>query len=224
MPIPPDAHPAFGTDGTLVVWQPSTDKLWDFWRAVHEEDGWHASWGGATQERLPPLRGSPTKQAGREPNPGGAPRGARSVWWEALITLEDLEKGVIDRGCRSPLPDVRAGVYASPALRTDGESDDPLSLPEGAHLRLDPSLDLDSLNLPRITLMIARAAQRYGIIVNNGAANVAFYAQDSTPTGNDPYRGPDGYFEGSYPRKLLSSFPWSHLRLLKMDLHSWPSP
>ena len=102
--------------------------------------------------------------------------------------------------------------------RTGGDTD-PLSLPEGAHLRLDPSLDLASLHLPKLTLMMAEAAQRYGIVVRDQAANVTFYAQDPIPTGTEPYAGAHGYFEGESPQQLLVSFPWSHLQLLKMKLH-----
>jgi hypothetical protein len=49
---------------------------------------------------------------------------------------------------------------------------------------------------------------------------VTFQAQDPTPTGTNPYAGPNGYFEGKYPRELLASFPWSHLELLNMNLHT----
>lgn len=222
VPMPPNAHPAAGTDGTLVVWQPSTDKLWDFWRAVREDDGWHASWGGATR--------NVSSSSGIPEDPESWP-GARPWWGTSgcslgvvggLITLENLERGWINHALQMALPNVRAGVYASPALRTDGETRDPLALPEGAHLRLNPNIDIASLHLPRVTRMIAEAAQRYGIFINNGAKNVTFYAQDPTPTGSDPYRGPDGYYQGSYPRELLSSFPWEHLQLLKMDLHPYP--
>ena len=110
--------------------------------------------------------------------------------------------------------------YASPAQRTDGKSASPLSLPEGAHLRLDPNLDLAALHLPRLTLMIAEAAQRYGIFITDGSSDREILAQDPTPTGTNPYAGPDGYFEGKYPNQLLASFPWSQLELLKMELHS----
>src|SRR4051794_4069081 len=47
VPIPARAHPAKGTDGQMVIYQPSTDTIWEFWRAVRRRDGWHASWGGA---------------------------------------------------------------------------------------------------------------------------------------------------------------------------------
>jgi hypothetical protein len=49
---------------------------------------------------------------------------------------------------------------------------------------------------------------------------VSFYAQDPAPTGSNPYIGAGGYFEGKYPSQILASFPWSHLQLLKMELHS----
>ena len=137
-----------------------------------------------------------------------------------LITLEDLEKGVINHALAIGIPNVRGGVYASPAQRTDGTSTSSLSLPEGAHLRLDPSLDLAALHLPRLTLMIAEAAQHYGIFVRDHASSVSFYAQDPTPTGTNPYSGPHGYFEGKTPAQILASFPWSDLQLLKMELHS----
>src|SRR4051794_6700744 len=46
VPLPADAHPAAGSDAHLVVYQPSSDKLWEFWAMHQEADGWHAWWGG----------------------------------------------------------------------------------------------------------------------------------------------------------------------------------
>jgi hypothetical protein len=94
------------------------------------------------------------------------------------------------------------------------------SLPEGAHLRLDPALNLGALHLPRLTMMLALAAQRFGIVVRDRSPTVAsFFAEDPTPTGTDPYTGTAGYFEGKYPNELLASFPWGHLQVLKATLH-----
>jgi len=219
VPLPVDAQPAAGTDKHLVVWQPSTDRLWEFWRLQQTSTGWQAAWGGA-------MRSVSTDPGvyGRKAWPGASP------YWGAaasslsiaggLITLEDLELGQINHAVAIGIPEVRGGVYASPAQRTDGTSTSPLLLPEGAHLRLDPSLDLAALHLPRLTLMMAEAAQRYGIVVRDHTATVSFYAQDPTPTRTNPYAGPHGYFEGKTPAQLLASFPWSYLQLLKMELHS----
>jgi hypothetical protein len=216
--LPADAQPAAGTDKHLVVWQPSTDRLWEFWHLEQAPDGWQAAWGGAIEkESSDPGAYGPEAWPGAKTS-WGASASSLSIAG-GLITLEDLERGQINHALAMALPDVRAGVYASPARRSDGGDTEPLSLPEGAHMRLDPNLDLGSLHLPRLTLMMAEAAQRYGIVVRDQAANVTFYAQDPIPTGTEPYRGTHGYFEGQSPQQLLTFFPWSHLQLLRMELH-----
>jgi hypothetical protein len=218
VPLPPDALPAAGTDGHLVVWQPSTDRLWEFWHLEQTSGGWQAAWGGAIEKAS-----SDSGAYGSEAWPGAKPDWGASASSLSiaggLITLEDLEKGQINHALAMAAPDVRGGVFASPAQRTDGTSTNPFSLPEGAHLRLDPNLDLASLHLPRLTLMMAEAAQRYGIYVRDSGEIACFYAQDPIPTGTEPYAGPHGYFEGKYPNQVLADFPWSHLQLLKMELH-----
>src|SRR5262249_42109915 len=50
VPLPPNALPARGRDGHLVVWQPSTDRLWEFYRLSHGPAGWQATWGGAMRD------------------------------------------------------------------------------------------------------------------------------------------------------------------------------
>jgi len=218
VPLPAEAKPARGTDRHLVVWQPSTDKLWEFWGLEKTGAGWQAKWGGAI-EKASSDSGAYGPEAWPGAQPGwGASASSLSIAG-GLITLEDLEKGQINHALAIALPNVRAGVYASPAQRSDGGSTEPLSLPEGAHLRLDPSLDLASLHLPKLTLMLAEAAQRYGIVVRDQAEEPVFYGQDPTPTGTEPYTGAHGYFEGKSPSQILASFPWSHLQLLKMELH-----
>ena len=219
VPLPANAKPAAGADKHLVVWQPSTNELWEFWHLEKTEEGWQAAWGGAMQNVS-----SDSGAYGPE-----AWSGAQTVWGASatslsiaggLITLEDLEKGQINHALAMALPDTRAGSYSSPAERDDGWDREPLSLPEGAHLRLEPGLNLAALHLPKLTLMMAEAAQRYGIVVRDSAANVAFYGQDPTPTGTNPYAGAHGYYEGKSSQQILEAFPWSHLQLLKMELHS----
>jgi hypothetical protein len=223
VPLPADAMPSVGTDRDLVVWQPSTDRLWEFWRLGHEGrgGGWSAWWGGAMRRvsRGTGVYGSRTWPGG-ESSWGAAATSLSLVG--GLISLEDLERGVINHAVSMAIPNVRAGEYALPARRTDGRSTEPFALPEGAHLRLNPALNLKALNLPRVTLMIAEAAQQYGIIVNNTAKDVTFQAQDPEPTGTEPYGGTSGYFEGKTPNQLLASFPWGDLELLDMELRSSP--
>ena len=218
VPLPANAQPAAGTDGILTVWQPATNRLWEFWRLVHEAGRWHASWGGAMQH----VSTNPGVY-GPEAWPGA------QTWWGVsasslsllggLISLEDLKLGQINHALAMAIPGPRAGVYTTPAQRTDGKGTNPQAPPEGAHLRLNPNLNLITLHLPPLTLMIAEAAQRYGIFVTDGAPIAELYAQDPTPTGTNPYTDPGGYYENKYPSQLLATFPWNQLQLLKMELH-----
>jgi hypothetical protein len=218
VPLLPKARPSLGTDGHLVVWQPARDRLWEFWHLRRDPNSWQASWGGAIRDVS-----SDSGSYGPSAWPGattawGASASSLSIAG-GLITLADLRRGRIDHALGLSVPDARAGVYALPAHRTDGESPSATSLPEGAHLRLNPALDLSALQMPPLTRMIAQAAQRYGIFVKDKAGNVAFNAQTPHSAARNPYAGPRGYFEGAYPAELLASFPWSHLQVLKMRLH-----
>ncbi len=218
VPLPANAKPAAGSDEHLVVWQPSTDRLWEFWHLQQVNGVWQAGWGGAIQNATSNSGAyGPTSWTGALAE-WGASASSLSIAG-GLITLEDLQSGHINHALAMAVPNPRAVVYASPAQRTDGWSLEPYSLPEGAHLRLDPNLDLAALHLPKMTLMMAEAAQRYGIVVRDTARDVTFYGQDPTPTGTEPYTGAHGYYEGKTPQQLLASFPWSHLQLLKMELH-----
>ena len=158
VPVPPDARPAAGTDGHLALWQPSTDRYWEFFRMRREADGWHARYGG--------------RIVGLSKSPGHFQRlrGARGQvleqpWWGAtatglpliggLITSDEVRRGRIDHALAIAVPRVRRGVMAVPAQRSDGRYEGPYSLPEGARFRLDPLVDVAALPVPPLVRMIA---------------------------------------------------------------------
>jgi hypothetical protein len=215
VPIPTTAHPSSG-DHDLAVWQPSTDRMWEFFELRHTPAGWEAEWGGAMQHV--------------SSNPGvysaSAWPGAHSYWGvtaasmplvAGAMTIKQLKARNIDHALALTIPNTRAGVYASPAQRTDGKIASSDAIPEGARLRLDPTLNLASLHLPPLVRLIAQAAQRYGIVVRDTSGVVSFIGQD-------PLNGDFGVYrrlaQGLYPNKLLAKFPWRHLQVVKMDLHS----
>ena len=43
----PTPFPAAGPDAHMTIYQPSTDRLWELFKAAKQADGWHASFGGA---------------------------------------------------------------------------------------------------------------------------------------------------------------------------------
>ena len=214
VPIPRNARPATGNDNHMTVWQPSTDKLWEFFGARRTEDGWQARWGGAIR-RVSKSRGYYTAAAwpGATRN-WGATASSLPVIGGTML-LDELKQGRFDHALAINLPAPRADVFAWPAQRTDGTGL-PTALPEGARLRLDPALNLDELNLPRLTRMIADAAQRYGLVVRDQTHHaISLFGEDPSPRGRNPYRG---YLLDRTPSELLTNFPWDRLQVLEMHL------
>jgi hypothetical protein len=149
------------------------------------------------------------------------------------MLLEELEQGRIDHALAIAIPRARAKVFTWPAQRTDGVTNSPDAIPEGARFRLDPELDLDRLKLPPLVRMMAEAAQRHGLVVRDKTARaIGFSAEDWRPKReSNPWYTPDGrprqdgYLEGRVPSELLRLFPWRRLQLLEMRLcRSGPCP
>jgi hypothetical protein len=221
VPIPPGARPGPDPDSQLTIWQPETNRLWELFGARNAGDGWHASFGGAMLN---------TSQSPGYFDTSSWP-GLSQPWWGATATslpaiggtimIDELKSGVIPHALAIAVPWAKPNVYSWPAQRTDGASSDPHAIPEGARFRIDPKLDIDSLNLPPMTRMMAKAAQRYGMIVRDQTGHaVGFYAENPSPYGIDPYGGPSGFYAAPDPSGVVQAFPWDHVQLLKMDLHT----
>lgn len=214
VPIPAGAEPAAGTDGQMVVWQPATDSMWEFWQMKKVAGEWHAAAAGAMDHvSTNPGHFSSAAWPGARPWWGATATGLPLVG--GLITLDELRRGTIDHALAIGIPDPRAGTWSWPATHGDGDNPASDSLPEGAHLRLDSSLPIDSLDLPPVTRTLAEAAQRYGIVIRDRSGVVAFYGQDPGPGAGDPY---PKLFQNRYPSELLAAFPWRRLQVLKLHL------
>ncbi len=224
VPIPAGAQPAAGSDGQMVVYQPSSNTMWEMFQARLVNGQWHASSGGrmADVSSDPGYFRSAQNSAGQLVEKADWGATATSLpMVGGLITLADLASGSINHAIAMMIPEAEAGVYWCPAQRSDGHDRSPNAIPEGAHFRLDPSVDLSTLSMPPITREIAEAAQKYGLIVNDQTGvTVGFRAEDPMPlirAGQpNPYLK---YFANSsgqymYPTNFLQSFPWSHLQLL----------
>lgn len=213
VPVPRRAKAAAGTDQHMVVWQPSTDTLWEFWKMHRERDGWHAKSGG----RMPRVSENPGYFAG----PAGYPWGATASSLPlvgGLILPGELRSGHIRHALAMALPKTRGSRWAFPAQRSDGFVADPLAVPEGARFRLDPRLDVEGLRVSRTVKALARAAQRYGLIVRDTSATPVLYAQDAVNLEPKPY----GRLFGREPLdRQLARFPWSRLQLVRMKLSGY---
>lgn len=211
VPLPPDAKPAAGTDGTAVVWQPSTDTMWEFWRLARTAGGgWHAAYGGRMRDV--------SSNEGRFTAPRTWGASATGLpWIGGLMRLSEIRAGRFDHALALAIPEARAREFSWPAQRTDGQSTRPGVLPLGARLRLPADLDLDRLGLPPLVRAMAEAAQSHGIVIRDTAGSVAFYGEDAP---GNLYYGSGGIFGGNLPDALLAAFPWNRLQVLEMDLRT----
>jgi hypothetical protein len=209
VPIPSYALPADGTDKELVIYQPSTDTIWEFWVASKRSDGWYACWGG----KLSDVSAS----NGIWPVPFGT-TATGLPFQGGIITIPELQAGVINHVIGISLVEIRAAVQSYPANRNDGRVNDPDAIAEGQRFRLDPAFDVDASSLTPTGKTIARAAQKYGFVVWDTAGSVGLRAEN--PMSRTGQGQPDPYpalFDGKAEWQVLQNFPWSRLQALPFD-------
>jgi hypothetical protein len=206
VPIPDGATPSAGSDAELVISQPSTDSLWELWRARRTSlGGWEACWGGKL--------GGVSTGPGLFPWPFGTTATGISLAG-GLITPEELAAGRIDHALAVSLVDVKAKAFSWPATRTDGSSTAVNAIVEGQRFRLDPSIDVDALPVTRTAKIVAKALQTYGMVVRDRSGSVTFYAENTAAEGRtDLYPA----LFGTPAYKVLAGIPWTRLQALPTD-------
>ena len=200
VPLPSNATGSAGTDGTAVVWQPSTNTYWELWQLRKLADGWHARWGGV-------LRDASGSEGVFAPGFGTAASGLALAG--GMIRPGEFRNWSIDHVMRIGLPEVTAGAIRAPANRTDGRAAG--GIPMGTRFQLDPALDVWALDVPLATKIIAHAAQRYGMVVGDSSGAVTLYAEDPATMTTDPWPALLG---GQSPSQVMSRFPWERMRAL----------
>lgn len=248
LPVPADAHGAAGTDEAIVIYQPSTNTEWELWQFQQDGSGnWEACDGG--------LNTDVSGGDGVFTSPYGVSASGLPLLG-GLIRIEELQAGQIDhvmnlslpqRLSRPTIPANTPGAtigYSYPAVRTDGNSTNPLEIAEGQRFRLPTCLHLptdtqtcvslstysQTYPLTPVAMTIAVAAQKYGFIVGDGAGAVDVRGGDPTPyiTAGlpNPYttgpgvggvnNGNEGLFgaDGAKQYLIMQNFPWDQLQAL----------
>lgn len=200
-PIPDGARPHSGSDGAMVVVDEEAQLSYEFWQAQPVGSRWTTSFGA-----INPLNGSGW---------GGAATGAGASRLAGVVRLFEIQDGQIDHALALQSNNACVGVFRAPAVKTDGRSDRADCVPEGSRLRLDPAIDVESLDLPPAQLTVARAFQRYGgFVVDVGGAPLSISFELAADA------------EGTYPGEVyqsagltwdydgLDGIPWQGLQML----------
>lgn len=201
VPIPDGARPHGGSDGAMVVADNSTRESFEFWRAKHVDGRWTVSFGAVMN-----LNGSGW---------GGTATASGASRLGGVIQIAEIQQGVIPHALALQTENACAGELRFPATRTDGHSSRPDCLPEGARLRLDPTVDLAALSLPPAVRMVARALQVYGgYVVDTGGAplSVSFELDPGAANGGIGAVYQQAGLRWDYDN--MPGVPWDRLQVL----------
>jgi CubicO group peptidase (beta-lactamase class C family) len=211
VPIPSYVQPSPDDDAEMTVYDQSTDTMWEFYEAQNKDGAWQACWGGR-------MADVSQNSEGIWPNPFGATAtGLPLVGGQ--ITAEELSAGAIEHVMGIALVQSASGTYSWPATRTDGPGcAGKICIPQGLRFRLNPTIDIGTLDMPPAGKIIAKTAQDYGFVVWDTAGTTSLRCKNplsyTLPNGIDPY---PGLFAPADEDSLLNGFPWSALQFLPQD-------
>lgn len=199
VPIPASARPDPSLDAHMTIIDPGSNCEYDLYGAHKAPGGWQAIWMNSTR-----LGGTGIYPAGMATTASGFAGNAGLIW------PQELRSGHIDHALLFAYPFTKTGGPVWPATSSDGLSNEPGAIPEGARLQLNPNLNLDSLGLPRYERVIAEALQRYGMFLGDTGGAMGLFAIGRQSFASDPYGGILPH--GSYPD--LSGIPVDQFRVL----------
>lgn len=189
-------------DNQMIVLDPETRCEYDFWQMRMEDDGWVASWANSIS----------MDSIGIYEKDFSA-RGSGFTTLSGLIWPDELENERIEHALIFSYPHSKSGGPVPPATESDGTSGKRYALPEGARVRLDPTVDVEGLGLPAVERTIATALQEYGMfLVDVGGSGISTEAVDPRSVTGFPYEGllPDVDFP------VLEDLPLERLEVLEL--------
>lgn len=234
VPIPENAIPASGTDKMLLIYQPSTDKLWEFW-IVQKMTGTFNEW-GVNQRVASPTGNWAAVWGGRIDNASASDArfkdytgvAATAISYAATtIRIKEAQAGLITHAMAlqvidsAPTSSYPAGIVSyNGARRYDSGGG---IVPQGLRLRLKPSFNVEASNLHPFAKTIATAAKKYGFVITDTAGAVSIVGESGTGIasrngGTNPW---DAILNGTQPYNLMANFPWSQCEYLPYD---WGRP
>lgn len=212
VPIPDQAAPDPQEDAHMALVDRKNMIAWDMWGLRKMEDG---SWISNTGMKYP-IDGDGVFRTGdfeiingESIHFHGPSRASGVPAIAGLIMFEEVMQGEIRHklSCATRFNALQEFVY--PAAWTDGYLEG--GIPEGAVIQLDPELDLDQFDLTEGEKVVARAIQKYGMVVVDNAGGSPIYAEGLLGQPGKSWDGILREWEGG-----INSIPLDHYRVLKV--------
>jgi hypothetical protein len=212
--------PSQGSDANMVIYNPTTDTEFDFWRVANLYPRPTAWWGGRLD--------SESSSDGIFPAPYGASASGLPLLG-GLPLIREAQVGQINHVVAFNVPQLQCvQPPRAPATRDDCNNPGSYNLEEGLRFRLPPSYNI-SQKLATATPFVrtvATAAKRYGMIVTNGSGGEVTMRLENPRTclpseaqqqcNADP-NNPWPALLGVAPNQMFSAldqFPWAALEAL----------
>jgi hypothetical protein len=185
--------------------QPDGNEL-DMWIGQHTQSGWSAG------SRSVQSVGGSALGCSRT-NGCSAANAAGFALAAGVIRPEEIAQGHIDHALAITTPYTRHGYIACPASNSDGTQHDGNALPMGAHVQLDPSINVSSLAIPGWQKVIAVALQQYGAYVVDTGGSLALSGESGAGRGYNAWARAGVPGDGP----SLGGLPWKSMRVLAMS-------
>jgi hypothetical protein len=210
VPIPSNFIPSPDGDAKSVIIDRSVNppRAWSFW-LMTPGDGSNGQW--TVGRGAYGWANISTGGDGIRNYDGGEWGGRVSSWnyYAGLIRPEEIRAGRINHALHFNVPtSIAARTHVWPARGGDGQSYDPNAIPVGSWIQLDPSIDVNTLNLSPSGKILARAMQEYGMWIGDTGSMAAVNAQEFVR-------------RNSSGQPYVDSSPWSGL-LTYRDIYNFP--
>jgi hypothetical protein len=215
IPLPTYGVPDSIGDRALAIYDRGTGLMREYFYVVPQADGSWTFRASGYYQAGPGFTGLPTNNFWMQLTKGSsAVVGMLNPL--SQIGLDELRAGVIQHAVSVTLPNAKRGVTSFPARFNDGTDDHPDAPAEGQWFRIDPSVNLDALGLKPLTLVIAKAVQKYG---GYGAdKNLWCFAFNAEHPINEMAAGKvdpwatGGDLKTKYGAADVNDFPWKHVQ------------
>lgn len=205
VPIPDWAEPDPSGDGHMVVLDTIKGCAYDFWEMRYKNGKWKASWGNAI-----PLDGDGVFEKGM------SARGSGFELLQGMIWPHELEAGAINHALIFSYDHTKAGGPVWPATESDGTTDDAWAIPEGALVRLNPTLDLAGMGISGHELIIGECLQTYGMYCADDGGGLSLYAINPLSCKSNPYNN----FWGDETYVYLNNLPVDQFQIMELGSQS----
>jgi hypothetical protein len=211
VPIPNGAQPSTGTDAQMIVIDTVTGAEYGFYHmAVRSDQNWQADNGyqySVYDTAVTPMIGA---------------RAAGIPYYAGLIRPWEIRQGHIDHAIAFAYEFTKSSKCVFPATKSGGSSTNTYAMPVGTRIQLNPALtttNLANMGLSATGRIIARALQRYGMIVvdTGGSPKIMVENLEDNPLTTE------SWLSLGLTRESIWGIPYDQFRVLALPAGYWGS-